>query len=108
MKPEILKIMRCPHCLSEVKLDVDGNIGCTHCVKRYRVENNIPIMIDDESSSVFEANPYKQETNQDTKARHKFMRLLFPPPGKLHSKQSKKAREFFLEHTPSDSFVDVF
>lgn len=105
MNPEILKILRCPNCLSEVKLDVDGNLSCVRCANRYRVENNIPIMIDAESGSIFEANPYKQETNQDTKARHKLMRLFFPPPAKLHSQKSKKAREFFLEHTPSDSFI---
>ena len=45
---ELLDILACPACKSDVKLDGD-RIVCTKCGRRYPIKDDIPIMLIDES-----------------------------------------------------------
>jgi hypothetical protein len=45
---ELLDILACPLCRTEVKLEND-KIVCTHCGRRYPVKDDIPVMLIDEA-----------------------------------------------------------
>ena len=45
---ELLDILACPLCKTEVKL-VDDKIVCTSCGRRYPVKDDIPVMLIDEA-----------------------------------------------------------
>ncbi len=45
---ELLDILACPLCKTEVKLE-DDKIVCTKCGRRYPVKDDIPVMLIDEA-----------------------------------------------------------
>ena len=45
---ELLDILACPLCKTDVKLEGD-RIVCTKCFRRYPVKDDIPIMLIDEA-----------------------------------------------------------
>jgi len=45
---ELLDILACPLCKTEVKLEGD-KIVCTKCGRRYPVKDDIPVMLIDEA-----------------------------------------------------------
>jgi len=45
---ELLKILACPACKGDVKLEND-KIVCTKCKKKYPIKDDIPIMLIDEA-----------------------------------------------------------
>ncbi len=45
---ELLKILACPLCRTEVKLE-GGKIVCTACGRRYPIKDGIPVMLVDEA-----------------------------------------------------------
>ena len=45
---ELLEILACPLCKTEVKLEND-KIVCTNCGRRYPVRDDIPVMLIDEA-----------------------------------------------------------
>ena len=51
LKKEILKELRCPKCLSQLS-EVENLLSCqnTSCLKKYPIVNDIPILINEESS----------------------------------------------------------
>ncbi|MEZ5427238.1 MAG: hypothetical protein R2747_13295 [Pyrinomonadaceae bacterium] len=52
ISPELLKILRCPKCKSEVKLKKDGSgLKCTNseCRLVYPVRDEIPVMLVEEA-----------------------------------------------------------
>jgi uncharacterized protein len=48
--PELLKILACPKCKGEVKLDKD-KITCKECGLKYPIKDGIPVMIIEEAES---------------------------------------------------------
>ena len=49
---ELLEILACPKCKKEIKLNNDKKtIVCEHCKLLYKIENNIPIMLIEESET---------------------------------------------------------
>ena len=54
---ELLDILACPLCKTEVKLEGD-KIVCTNCGRRYPVKDDIPVMLIDEAEL-----PKEQEGN---------------------------------------------
>jgi len=45
---ELLDILACPLCKTEIKLEND-KIVCTNCGRRYPVRDDIPVMLIDEA-----------------------------------------------------------
>ncbi len=45
---ELLEILACPLCKTEVRLEND-KIVCTNCGRRYPIKDDIPIMLIDEA-----------------------------------------------------------
>ncbi len=46
---DFLKILVCPKCQSELEyIKEENKLRCKNCEKIYRIENDIPIMIDEE------------------------------------------------------------
>lgn len=45
---ELLEILACPLCKTEVRLEGD-RIVCTQCGRRYPVKDDIPVMLIDEA-----------------------------------------------------------
>ncbi len=45
---ELLEILACPLCKSEVQLEND-KIVCTNCGRRYPIKDDIPVMLIDEA-----------------------------------------------------------
>lgn len=45
---ELLEILACPLCKTEVRLEND-KIVCTNCGRRYSIRDDIPIMLIDEA-----------------------------------------------------------
>ncbi len=63
---ELLKILACPDCKSDVVLK-DNKLQCTKCQRRYPIKDGIPIMIIDESESLpKEENNEKDSSNSRT------------------------------------------
>jgi uncharacterized protein YbaR (Trm112 family) len=51
LDPELLKILACPLCKTEVRLTADGKgLKCLRCHRVYRIEDDIPVMLIDEAS----------------------------------------------------------
>jgi len=48
LDPALLEILACPNCKVRVELEGDRLI-CVKCGRRYRIENDIPIMLVDEA-----------------------------------------------------------
>ncbi len=59
VSPDLLEILACPACRTEVFLDTAGDehIQCTNsqCRRRYAVRDDIPVMLIDESTVLDEA-----------------------------------------------------
>jgi uncharacterized protein YbaR (Trm112 family) len=50
---ELLDILACPKCKGEVELEPGGNaLVCHRCSLRYRIEDDIPVMLIDEAEAV--------------------------------------------------------
>ena len=50
---ELLDILACPKCKEAVQLEKDGNsLLCQNCRLRYRIEDNIPVMLIDEAEEI--------------------------------------------------------
>lgn len=45
---ELLEILACPLCKTEVKMD-DNKLVCTKCGRRYPIKDDIPVMLIDEA-----------------------------------------------------------
>jgi uncharacterized protein YbaR (Trm112 family) len=45
---ELLKILACPACKADVKLD-NNRIVCTKCGRKYPIKEGIPVMLIDEA-----------------------------------------------------------
>jgi len=45
---ELLEILACPLCKTEVKLE-DDKLVCTKCQRRYPIRDGIPVMLIDEA-----------------------------------------------------------
>ena len=53
LDPKLLEILACPVCRNPVTPDQEHTwLHCEHCAVRYRVENNIPIMLPDEAEPI--------------------------------------------------------
>ena len=51
ISPELLEILVCPKCKGEIVLTSAGDgLDCGACQLRYRVEDDIPVMLIDEAS----------------------------------------------------------
>jgi len=48
LDPALLEILACPNCKVRVELEGERLI-CVKCGRRYRIENDIPIMLVDEA-----------------------------------------------------------
>ena len=46
--PQLLEILACPACKTEVKLDGD-RLVCVQCGRRYPIREGIPVMLIDEA-----------------------------------------------------------
>jgi hypothetical protein len=56
--PELLKILACPACRTEVRLTEDGQgLLCSSCRRRYAIVDDIPIMLAEEASIEPEDSP---------------------------------------------------
>lgn len=50
LKKELLDIICCPKCKSELRYDAQKNtLTCTSCGKVYEVKNDIPILLPEEN-----------------------------------------------------------
>jgi uncharacterized protein YbaR (Trm112 family) len=50
---ELLDILACPKCKGEVQLENGGNsLVCHTCSLRYRIEDDIPVMLIDEAEKI--------------------------------------------------------
>ena len=51
INPELLEILACPVCKTEVLLTADGNgLRCGACFRVYPIRDDIPVMLIDEAS----------------------------------------------------------
>lgn len=51
LDPELLRILACPLCKTEVKLTADEKgLKCLQCHRVYRIEDEIPVMLIDEAT----------------------------------------------------------
>lgn len=51
LDPELLRILACPLCKTEVKLTRDERgLKCLRCHRVYRIEDDIPVMLIDEAA----------------------------------------------------------
>jgi uncharacterized protein YbaR (Trm112 family) len=49
--PQLLAILACPQCKTEVKLTEDERgLKCVKCHRVYRIEDDIPVMLIDEAT----------------------------------------------------------
>ena len=50
---ELLDILACPKCKGEVELDnSESSLVCHRCSLRYRIEDDIPVMLIDEAEAI--------------------------------------------------------
>ena len=50
---ELLDILACPKCKGEVKLESGGSsLVCEKCRLRYRIDEDIPVMLIDEAEEI--------------------------------------------------------
>ena len=55
LKPELLEILACPQCKGDLEYrEAEAALLCHACKLRYRIEDDIPIMLIEEATS-FEA-----------------------------------------------------
>ncbi len=53
IKQELLDILACPKCKGDIYLDESGNgLICDHCLLRYEIRDDIPIMLIDEAKPI--------------------------------------------------------
>ncbi len=53
MSAELLEILVCPKCKGELRLTEAGDgLDCEACKLRYRVEDDIPVMLIDEATAL--------------------------------------------------------
>jgi hypothetical protein len=51
ISPELLEILVCPKCKGEIALSNEGSgLDCGTCKLRYRIEDDIPVMLIDEAT----------------------------------------------------------
>jgi uncharacterized protein len=51
--PELLEILVCPQCKGEIQLTPAGDgLDCRACRLRYRIEDDIPVMLIDEATPI--------------------------------------------------------
>jgi hypothetical protein len=51
LSPQLLEILACPQCKTDVKLTADGKgLKCVRCHRVYRIEDDIPVMIIEEAT----------------------------------------------------------
>jgi len=51
ISPELLEILVCPKCKGELRLTDGGDaLDCGACKLRYRIEDDIPVMLIDEAT----------------------------------------------------------
>lgn len=51
LSKELLEILVCPKCKGEVVLAAAGDsLGCQACALRFRIEDDIPVMLIDEAT----------------------------------------------------------
>jgi uncharacterized protein YbaR (Trm112 family) len=51
--PELLEILVCPQCKGEIQLIPAGDgLDCHACRLRYRIEDDIPVMLIDEATPI--------------------------------------------------------
>lgn len=51
LDPQLLEILACPVCKTEVKLTADEKgLKCVRCHRVYRIEDDIPVMLIDEAT----------------------------------------------------------
>jgi hypothetical protein len=49
--PQLLAILACPLCKTEVKMTADGKgLKCVQCHRVYRIDDDIPVMLIDEAT----------------------------------------------------------
>ena len=48
LDPALLEILACPKCKTPVELNGD-RLVCVHCGRRYRIEDDIPVMLLEEA-----------------------------------------------------------
>lgn len=48
LNPALLEILACPQCKTAVELEAD-RLVCVRCGRRYRIEDDIPIMLLEEA-----------------------------------------------------------
>jgi hypothetical protein len=48
LDPMLLEILACPECRAKVEVEQEG-LRCPRCGRRYRVEDDIPIMLLEEA-----------------------------------------------------------
>jgi uncharacterized protein YbaR (Trm112 family) len=49
MNQKLLKILACPKCIGSLQ-QKDNTLACTKCTQRYRIEDDIPIMLIEETT----------------------------------------------------------
>ncbi|MCD6097660.1 Trm112 family protein [bacterium] len=53
LDPKLLEILVCPVCKGELEYDEEGNyLLCYKCFLRYRIENDIPIMLPEKAEKI--------------------------------------------------------
>ena len=58
LDPQLLEILACPMCKTEVRLTPDGKgLVCGSCRRRYPVVDDIPIMLVEEATTEGEDRP---------------------------------------------------
>jgi len=51
--PKLLEILVCPKCRGELEYsESEQTLTCHHCELRYRIEDDIPIMLIDEAEAI--------------------------------------------------------
>lgn len=51
--PELLEILACPKCKGDIRLTESGDgLVCDACKLKYRIEDDIPIMVIDEAEKI--------------------------------------------------------
>lgn len=51
ISPELLEILVCPKCKGDLQLTESGDaLDCSACKLRYRIEDDIPVMLIDEAT----------------------------------------------------------
>ena len=53
LNKKLLEILACPKCKGDLEYDIDNNkLICNGCRLRYRIEDDIPIMLIDEAEKI--------------------------------------------------------